>query len=97
MKGLKSEVGTVLGSKALPFAGQVFFWENRADWASWDTSAAVNALVWVNVELVVAFVDTLDWANFDAGTVFCSDAGLGNNMSHFCFLLGMKERICNSK
>jgi hypothetical protein len=85
-------VNAVLSSEALPFAWQVFFWEDCADGASWDASAAVNALVWVNVELVVAFVDTFNWANFDAGAVFGSDAGLGNNMSHFCFLLG-GERV----
>jgi hypothetical protein len=85
-------VGTVLSGEALPFARQVFFWEDCADRASWDASTTVNALVWVNVELVVAFVDTFNWTNFDAGTVFSSDAGLSDDMSHFCFLLG-DERV----
>ena len=79
---------TVLGDKAGLVGWHVFFWEDCADWASWDASAAVYALVWVDVELVVTFVDTLDWANFDAGTVFGSDAGLGNNVSHVFSSLG---------
>lgn len=79
----------VLGGKARPFARNVFFWEDRADWASGDASAAVNALVGVNVELVVAFVDALDGANFDTGAVFGSDTRLGDYVSHGCFLLGI--------
>jgi hypothetical protein len=60
----------------------VFFWVDCADGASWDASAAINALVWMNEELIVTFVDALDWANFDAGAVFCSDAGLSDDVSH---------------
>jgi hypothetical protein len=83
VQGLESEMNAVLGGKARPFAWQVLFWENSTDRASWDASATINALVRVNVELVVAFVNTFNWANFDAGTVFGSDAGLCNDMSHF--------------
>ena len=87
-KNLQTEVGAVLGNKGGLVARDILFWEDRADWASWDTSTTINTLVRVNIELVVAFVNTFDWANFDAGAVFCSDAGLSNDMSHFCFLLG---------
>jgi hypothetical protein len=85
-------VGAVLGGKALPFSWHVFFWEDGTDRASGDASAAVNALVWVNIELVIAFVDALDGANFDAGAVFGSDTGLGNHMSHYLFLLGKRQK-----
>jgi hypothetical protein len=81
-------VAAVLGDKAGLVAWHIFFGEDGADGAGWNTCATVNALVRVNVELVVAFVDALDGANLDAGAVFGSDAGLGNHMSHLLFLLG---------
>ena len=79
---LESEVRAVLGDEADLVDGHVFLWEDRADGAGGDACAAVNALVWMNVELIVAFVNAFDWANFDAGAVFGSDARLGNNVCH---------------
>ena len=81
--GLQSEVSAVFSNKAGLIAWGVLFWVDRADGAGWDASAAVNALVWVNEELIVTFVDALDGANLDAGAVFGSDAGLSDNVSHF--------------
>jgi hypothetical protein len=83
-------VCAVFSDKALLVGGNIFFWEDGADRASRNASATVNALVWVDVELVVAFIDALDGANFDAGAIFGSNAGLGNHMSHFCILLGKR-------
>jgi hypothetical protein len=80
--GLQTKVSAVFGDKAGLVGWGVFFWVDRADWASWDASAAINALVWVNEELIVTFIDALDWANLNAGAVFCSDAGLSDNVSH---------------
>jgi hypothetical protein len=80
--GLQTEVSAVFGNEAGFSGWGVFLWVDRADWAGWDASAAINALVWVNEELIVTFVDALDWANLDAGAVFCSDAGLSDNVSH---------------
>ena len=77
----------VLGDEADQVGGHVFLWEDRADGAGGDACAAVNALVWVDVELIVAFVDAFDWANLDAGAVFGSDAGLGDNECHVNLLL----------
>jgi hypothetical protein len=83
-------VGAVFGDEALLVGWHVFFWKDGADGAGGDACAAVNALVWVNVELVVAFVDALDGANFDASAVFGSDTGLGNHVSHYLVLLGKR-------
>ena len=81
----------VFSDEANLIGGHVFLGEDRADWASWDASAAIDALVWVDVELIVAFVDAFDWANLDAGAVFGSDAGLGNNVCHVDLLLVLSE------
>jgi hypothetical protein len=75
----------------------VLFWVDGADWASWDASAAINALVWVNEELIVTFVDALDWANFDAGAVFCSDAGLSDDVSHGISSLCTDQSLSDSR
>jgi hypothetical protein len=80
--GLQTEVSAVFSDEAGLVGWGVFLWVDGADWAGWDASAAINALVWVNEELIVTFVDALDWANLDAGAVFCSDAGLSDNVSH---------------
>jgi hypothetical protein len=85
---LQSEVRAVLGDEARLVGGHVFLGEDRADRAGWDARAAVNALVGVNVELVVTFVDALHGANFDAGAVLRADAGLGNNVCHGGLLVG---------
>ena len=81
----------VLGDEADLIGGHVFLWEDRADGAGGDARAAVDALVWVDVELIVAFVDAFDWANFDAGAVLGSDAGLGNDVCHVDLLLVLSE------
>jgi hypothetical protein len=80
--GSQTKVSAVFGNKALLIGWGVLFGVDRADRASWDASAAINALVGVNEELIVTFVDALDWANLDAGAVFGSDAGLSDDVSH---------------
>jgi hypothetical protein len=89
---LQTEVNAVLGDERRLIAGHVFLWEDCADRAGWDASAAVDALVRVNVELVVAFVDALDGANFDAGGIFGADAGLSNDVCHVGSSLGKPSR-----
>ena len=56
--------------------------ENSAHWALWFAQTAVDALVWVDIDHVIAFVDAVDWANSHTGLVFDADARLGNNVWH---------------
>jgi hypothetical protein len=85
---LQTEVNAVLGDERRLIARHIFLWVDRADGASWDASATVDALIRVNVELVVAFVDALDGANLDAGGIFGADAGLSDDVCHVGSSLG---------
>ncbi len=67
---------------ALPFVGDVVLMEDGFDGALGNACLAVDTLLGVDVEHLIAFVEALDWANDDAIGVFASRAGLGNNMSH---------------
>ena len=44
--------------------------------------AAVNAFVWMNDEHVLAFIETVHRADFDAVGVFASDAGVIHDIGH---------------
>lgn len=65
-----------------PLWGNIFQREYCRYWADWDTGPAVDALIWVNVELVATVVNALNWANLLARAVFDSDAGFSNYMGH---------------
>ena len=78
----------VLGDERRLIARHVFFWVDGTDRAGWDASAAIDALVRVNVELVVTLVNAFDGANFDAGGIFGSDAGLSDDVCHVGSSLG---------
>jgi hypothetical protein len=80
--GLQTEVRAVLGDKRNLISGHVFLGEDRADGAGGNARAAVNALLGVNVELIVTLVDAFDGANFDAGGILRADAGLTNDVGH---------------
>jgi hypothetical protein len=74
----------------LPFSRNVVFRENGLHGAFVDAQAAVNAGVGVDVEhvgaakfrLILAGMDAIDGAHRDAGGVFRTGAGLGNNVWH---------------
>jgi hypothetical protein len=89
---LQTEVRAVLGNECCLIGWNVLFWEDRADRAGWDASATIDAFVRVNVELVVAFVDAFDGANFDAGGIFGSNAGLSDDVCHVGSSLGKPSR-----
>jgi hypothetical protein len=73
-----------------PLFGKILESENRRDRANGHAGAAVDALVGIDVELlrclelrlVFSRVNAIDGANIDASAVFCSDARLGNYVSH---------------
>src|SRR6266511_4956096 len=66
----------------LPLGRYVVFVEDRLDGAYRLARPAVDALVGVEVEHPVAFVDAVDRALLDAGPVEHIDARLGDDVSH---------------
>jgi hypothetical protein len=53
--------------------------ENRPRWTGAETRAAVNAFIGVNEELIVAFVNTIDRADFGARAILDTNARLGDH------------------
>jgi hypothetical protein len=72
----------VQGNESRPLLRRLVERENRFHRARWDTGAAVDALVRVNVEHFVPFVETLYRAHNDAIGVLATKTGLGNDVSH---------------
>src|SRR3954468_4066587 len=79
--------------EALPLVGQLVLGEARVDRARLDAGVAVDALLWVNVELLYLVVvrllgcrmDAVDRAHLDARVVLRADARLGDDVGH-CLL-----------
>lgn len=73
-----------------PLGGQVIFGEDGLDGTLVDAESAVDACVWVDVELcalrklltLLGWVDAVDWADFHARCVFGTDAGFSNDVRH---------------
>src|SRR5215472_8026192 len=73
----------VLGGELGPLLGDVVFVEDRLDGADRLAGAAVDALVGVDVEHPLAFVDAVDRAFLDAALVLDVDARLGDHIRHW--------------
>jgi hypothetical protein len=69
-------------NKACPFFRNFVLVEDRFDRAFWNARFAINALIGVDVKHLLAFVETLYWADDDAISVTASVTWLGNYMSH---------------
>src|SRR5258708_2792828 len=78
---LVEELG-VLNGELRPLVGHVVFVEDRLDRADRLAGAAVDALVGVDVEHPLAFVDAVDRAFLDAALVLDVDARLGDHIRH---------------
>src|SRR5262245_14989193 len=72
----------ILLGVAGPLLGHRVVGEDRLDRALRLARPAVDALVGVDVILVVALVDTVDRANGDAGGILGADTRLGDNIGH---------------
>ena len=72
----------VLLDEVLPVGRNIRIHKDRVDRALWFAQTTVDALVWVDIDHVIAFVDAVDWANSHTGLVFDADARLGNNVWH---------------
>src|SRR6185503_6443539 len=79
----------------LPLVGNEVSRKDRRDGTGRLTGAAVDADVRIDVQhvevtevrLVLAWMDTVDRTDVDAGGVFRVDAGLGNYVRHFGVIL----------
>ena len=67
---------------ALPFLGNIVFVKNCFHGTLWNASFAIDAFLRVDVQHLIAFVETLYGADDNAISVFASRAGLGNYMCH---------------
>jgi hypothetical protein len=73
-----------------PFGGDIVLRKDRLHGAFVDAKTAVNAGVWVDVQLLLdpvlpfllRWVNAVDGANLDAGGVLGSDAGFGDDVCH---------------
>src|SRR5262249_40152584 len=76
--------------KIFPFVWSCRLFKDRFNWANRFTSAAVDALVRVDIEFIFFFelrlvfsgMNAIDRTDVDAGGIFSVDAGLGNNVGH---------------
>src|SRR5262245_31721650 len=68
--------------EVLPLVRHLVLGEDRLDRAYGLASAAVDALIGVNEELGVAFIDAVDRADLNAGLVLDGDAGFGDDVRH---------------
>ena len=71
--------------------------ENGFYGAFCDAGFAVNALIGVNVEHFVPFVETLNGANDDAIGISASYARLGNDVGHGCENLSSEQKTVNDE
>ncbi len=57
--------------------------QNRFGGAFGFANAAIDALAGVDDQHIVAFVKTIDRANFHTVHIFAADAGIGNHIGHW--------------
>jgi hypothetical protein len=60
----------------------VLFRKNGGDRTLRLAGATIDALVGMNVKLVFAFIDAVDWTYVDAGAVLYSNARLHDHIGH---------------
>jgi len=65
-----------------PFTWNVILIVNSLDWADRLAGTAIHALIRLDVEHSVTFIDAIHWALFDAGLIFHIDTWLGNHICH---------------
>src|SRR5215467_15005543 len=80
--------------EVLPLIGRLVFREDRLDRAHGLTSAAVDALVRMDIEHRLAFVDAIHRTDLDAGLVLHVDARLGDDVRHQ--VLPLARGICGA-
>lgn len=74
--------GCVLFDVRLPICRHVGIHENRGNRAFWFAKSTINALIRVNDDHVVSFINAVHGTNGHAGLVLDSDAGFCYNVRH---------------
>jgi hypothetical protein len=93
--GYGEEVVGVELDVVLPVGGEVFGGEDGADWADGNAGGATDAVFGIDEQLrggvefgfVLTWMNAIDRANVDAGSVFDSGAGFGDDVRHESSLL----------
>jgi len=65
-----------------PFAWNVILIIDRLYWTDRLAGTAIDALIRLDVEHAVAFINAIHWALFDAGLIFHIDTWLSNHICH---------------
>ena len=73
----------ILFDVTLPVRRNIGVDKDRRDGTLGFTEAAINALVWVDVHHVIAFVNAVHRADVHAGLILDSDAGFRDNVGHY--------------
>ena len=66
----------------LLIAWDIFFRNDGIDRTLRNANGAANAFIRINGEKIGAFTEAINWANIDTVSVFATDAGFKNNVSH---------------
>jgi hypothetical protein len=69
-------------SVLFPLRGHIIFIEDGLDGADRLAGAAINALVWLDVEHALALINAINRTLFDARLVFHINTRLGNYVGH---------------
>ncbi len=64
------------------FGASIRIWNDGASGAFGFANAAIDALVGIDDEHILAFIEAIDGANLDAIHIFAKDAGIGNDVGH---------------
>ena len=87
---------SVLLDEIFPIGRDIGVDENSAHWALWFAQTAVDALVWVDIHHVIAFVDAVHRAHRHARLIFDANTGFSYNVGHaYIVLIAKPPRQCN--
>ena len=65
-----------------PLVREIIFMEDGFDRTLWNTGFAVDALIWIDVEHLFAFVEAFNGANYNAIGVSATVTRFGYDVSH---------------
>jgi hypothetical protein len=68
--------------KFFPLTWDIIFVIDRFNWADRLAGSTIDALIGLDVEHAITFVDAIDWALFNAGFILHIDTWLGNYICH---------------
>ena len=72
----------VISLESLPLSGDVILVIDRLHWAYGLASAAIDTLIWLDVEHPVALIDAIDRTFLDTGLVLDIDTRFSDDVCH---------------